>query len=279
MGYRLLATQRKVITTPYGNGHSGVDLGWQSTPNDAVLAHSQGVVTMAYHWNGVRTYGDNNSYGNFVKIRHSNGYSTLYAHLNDISVKVGDIVVKGQVIGHMGNTGNSYGEHLHFEVRTPAVNGADSVTNPTSYIEGDLPGLPTPCYKTGNYKVTSDELNVRAGANTATKIIGQLKKGEVVHITETTGSWGKFVNGWICLDYTKTTTEVQDYDMTQEQFNGMMDKYLKGLAMKTTSGWAEEAIDYVKKEGIMNGDADGKMRPRSFITREEVAQIFFNASK
>ena len=57
------------------------------------------------------------SYSNAVKLRHANGYNTLYAHMDYISVGSGQHVGRGQVLGRMGDTGNSYGAHLHFEVQ------------------------------------------------------------------------------------------------------------------------------------------------------------------
>jgi hypothetical protein len=119
--------------------HRGVDIGWSNTEaHNQVIAHSDGTVV----W--VQTGQKNNpgskgnaSYGNAVKIKHSNGYYTLYAHLQSVKVKKGEKVKEGQVIGIMGNTGNSYGRHLHFEVRKPN----DSRINPTKYIYCDLPGM------------------------------------------------------------------------------------------------------------------------------------------
>lgn len=51
-----------------------------------------------------------------IEIKHSNKFITKYAHLRKIHVKEGDIVIKGQMIGLQGNSGNSTGEHLHFEI-------------------------------------------------------------------------------------------------------------------------------------------------------------------
>lgn len=73
-------------------------------------------------------YGNNTSslgYGNYVEIDHGNGYVTLYAHLNSVSVGVGQVVSKKQVIGTMGNSGFSFGTHLHY-----AVYKNGSVINP-----------------------------------------------------------------------------------------------------------------------------------------------------
>ena len=77
----------------------------------------------------------NASYGNCVKIKHDNGYYTLYAHLEYTSVRKGQRVVKGQSIGYMGQSGKAFGTHLHFEVR----NTKDVRINPTNYINADLP--------------------------------------------------------------------------------------------------------------------------------------------
>lgn len=76
-----------------------------------IHAAAAGTVILAdnYGWNG--------GYGHYVKIRHSNGVITLYAHFQSIYVKKGQKVQSGEVIGLMGTTGHSTGCHLHFEVR------------------------------------------------------------------------------------------------------------------------------------------------------------------
>ena len=60
---------------------------------------------------------DPNGYGALIIVRHANGLETWYAHVDTISVKVGDTVAQGQVIGTVGDRGRSSGPHLHFEVR------------------------------------------------------------------------------------------------------------------------------------------------------------------
>ncbi|RMG59372.1 MAG: M23 family metallopeptidase, partial [Deltaproteobacteria bacterium] len=69
------------------------------------------------------------SFGNVVVIDHGNGYRSLYAHMSEILVRLGDYVQRGQVIGRVGTTGRSTGPHLHFEIR---VNGVP--TNPFRYL-------------------------------------------------------------------------------------------------------------------------------------------------
>ncbi|MBP7065948.1 MAG: peptidoglycan DD-metalloendopeptidase family protein [Ferrovibrio sp.] len=85
--------------------HKGVDFGAVSgTP---IQAAGEGVVEMA-GWNG--------GYGNYVRLRHGNGYATAYAHMTRMSVKPGQRVRQGQIIGTVGSTGRSTGPHLHYEV-------------------------------------------------------------------------------------------------------------------------------------------------------------------
>lgn len=75
---------------------------------------------------------DNKGYGNYVKIEHVNGLETLYAHMIKMpEVNVGDYVEAGQVIGNVGNTGNSTGPHLHLEV---LIDGEQQ--DPEQFLEG-----------------------------------------------------------------------------------------------------------------------------------------------
>lgn len=122
------------VTQDYkGSSHNGIDIVKKGYQLDHIVAHSDGKVIQAQ--DGLGNMKGTNSYGNYVKIEHENGYCTLYAHLEKgISVKKGQTVKKGQVLGYMGNSGNSYGGHLHFEVWE---NGKR--INPTSYLEADLP--------------------------------------------------------------------------------------------------------------------------------------------
>ncbi|MBQ2633473.1 MAG: peptidoglycan DD-metalloendopeptidase family protein [Oscillospiraceae bacterium] len=101
--------------------HAGVDIA--ASYGTAINAAAGGTVQ-------VSTY--NSSYGNYCVIYHSNGTTTLYAHMNSRPiVSVGQTVYAGQQIGYVGSTGLSNGPHCHFEVR---VNGAN--VNPLSYFSG-----------------------------------------------------------------------------------------------------------------------------------------------
>lgn len=93
-----------------GRGHNGVD--FRASSNTAVLAAASGVI----EGTGNTDVGRCESYGKWVLIKHGNGLSTLYAHLNLIKVTAGQQVNVGDTIGYSGNTGYSTGPHLHFGV-------------------------------------------------------------------------------------------------------------------------------------------------------------------
>ncbi|MDT0593506.1 M23 family metallopeptidase [Glaciecola petra] len=85
--------------------HKGVD--FAGKVGSSVIATGAGIVT----WSGERF-----GYGNLVEIDHGNGIKTRYGHNHALSVKIGDVVTKGQEIALMGSTGRSTGPHVHFEV-------------------------------------------------------------------------------------------------------------------------------------------------------------------
>lgn len=100
----------RAFTQFFWYGHPGIDVA--SPEGAAVVTADTGTVTFA-GWN---IYG----YGNLIVVNHGNGYETFYAHLSGINVVPGQIVYQGNVIGATGNTGNSSGPHLHYEVRINA---------------------------------------------------------------------------------------------------------------------------------------------------------------
>lgn len=99
--------------------HSGIDIDGET--GDAVYTADNGVVVYA-GWN-------NWGYGNVVVVNHGNGWQTLYAHLSAYNVGCGQSVWQGTVIGAIGNTGNSSGSHLHYEMM---YNGTK--VNPWDYL-------------------------------------------------------------------------------------------------------------------------------------------------
>lgn len=103
-----------------GRGHKGIDIAAPyGTP---IYAADSGTVTKSSTgWNG--------GYGNMITISHNDGNVTVYAHQSSLAVSYGDYVVAGQLIGYVGCTGDSSGNHLHFEVK---YNG--QYNNPTDYV-------------------------------------------------------------------------------------------------------------------------------------------------
>lgn len=90
----------------YFNGpHNGLDIG-AGYGSPIVAAQAGEVISAQYHW----------SWGNNVLIWHNETFSTRYAHMSSIAVSAGQYVEQGQIIGYVGSTGESFGNHLHFEV-------------------------------------------------------------------------------------------------------------------------------------------------------------------
>lgn len=133
-----------------GSAHNAIDL--RASVGTPVFAAEPGTVNMVQYWDG-KTIKGNQSYGNLIRIRHSNyqgtkQLETYYAHLSKILVSNGQTVSEGQIIGYSGNTGHSTGPHLHFEVR---VNRNRS--NPLYWLDDDFTcANPTVAKHLGTYK-------------------------------------------------------------------------------------------------------------------------------
>lgn len=126
---------------PVTTGWYSSNFGWRIDPFTGKNAFHEGVDFMAdvgtpvyAAGGGIVVYADNYAgYGNMIDIDHGNGLVSRYAHTSKIVVKAGDVVMKGQKIAEVGNTGRSTGAHLHFEVRHQ---GAPQ--NPQHYL--NMPG-------------------------------------------------------------------------------------------------------------------------------------------
>jgi murein DD-endopeptidase MepM/ murein hydrolase activator NlpD len=122
---------RKLEAESNGRQHTGIDLAAPSgTPYYAV---ARGKVILARY---------NGGYGNCVMIDHGGGIISLYGHSSSLNVKEGQTVEAGQLIGKVGDTGYSFGPHLHFEIR---IDGERE--DPITYLKGkgaDVPGKTDP---------------------------------------------------------------------------------------------------------------------------------------
>ncbi len=121
-GFTRLTTRFQENT--YGGRHRGIDIastGGRSIYGAPIVAADSGRVIRA---------GWDNSYGYCVYIDHGGGYVTRYAHASRLAVSLGQTVTKGQTIAYVGNTGDSFGAHCHFEV---ILNG--TLQNPMNYFQ------------------------------------------------------------------------------------------------------------------------------------------------
>ena len=128
-----------------------VDVVKKANQCDNIIAHTDGtVIKVMDKMTGTNCVHDPEGmgYGNYVMIQHNDNYVTLYAHLASVDVKQGQKVSKGSVIGFMGNTGFSYGAHVHFELRkykslnvTIGIHDTRNFEwlNPEPYLDADLP--------------------------------------------------------------------------------------------------------------------------------------------
>lgn len=121
----LYFAQEDCAKMPVEKGTIGSLYGYRIHPNTNTKKFHAGLDIRAKHGNSVyaafdgkvvEVIKDTKGYGNTIKIVHENGLVTLYAHLSQFSVKTGDVICKGKIIGKIGSSGNATGPHLHFEI-------------------------------------------------------------------------------------------------------------------------------------------------------------------
>ena len=121
-GTFIMPIEHYVVTSEWGGRwgrmHEGMDFG--ASTGTPIYAADGGKVIKANFWSG---------HGLCVEIDHGNGVVTRYSHCSAVHVSIGDLVYQGQHIANVGNTGHSFGSHLHFEVRVNDVS-----QNPRNYV-------------------------------------------------------------------------------------------------------------------------------------------------
>ena len=130
----------KNISSGFGNRtfrgkaqfHPGVD--YAAPKGTPIYSAADGVAYVA-------KYGDNGGWGNYVRVRHNDGYETVYGHASKLNIEEGTTVKAGQKIAEVGTTGNSTGNHLHFGVYKTPESGAqpkylEGYVDPLSWLEG-----------------------------------------------------------------------------------------------------------------------------------------------
>ncbi len=113
----------------YGRLTSGYGARWGTTHKGLDLAAPYGTPVKASDGGTVIFAGWGNGYGNLVKIDHGNGFVTYYGHNSRLAVSVGQKVAQGEVIAYVGSTGDSTGNHVHFEIRKNGI-----ACNPLNYL-------------------------------------------------------------------------------------------------------------------------------------------------
>lgn len=195
--------------------HSGMDFIGKNYACDHIIAIEKGIVATSKY---------SITAGYYVEVDHGNGYVSRYLHMKkgSILVKKGDKIIKGQVLGYMGNTGASAGAHLHFGMR---LNGID--VDPLDFLNGTVNLLEAKSineFTKGNYKAL-ETMNVRSGAGTKFPNVkvkdltsdgrkhatskslnakAQYKKGTTFTALEIidngkNGIWAKTPSGFICI--------------------------------------------------------------------------------
>lgn len=203
--------------------HKGIDVQGKNKVDDIVCPFAGKVVDCRNDMSGTASSGAD-AKGNFVTVDCGSGVQLRFLHLKkgSVTVKKGDTVKAGQIIGYMGLTGNTSGYHLHFDI---AING--NYVDPKPYLAGTkaLPVQTEPA--TGNYIVTSDDgANVRLGPGTnffkvsysqfTVNAKAQVKKLDKkcpdyfpkgVKLTlkqfkraDNGKWWGKCPSGWVCVN-------------------------------------------------------------------------------
>ena len=210
------------ITQGFVNGHRGLDLVGPNYTLDDIVSYANGTVNMVTNGYGNgKGEGVNWAYGNFVKIINDDGTVCLYDHMEYTSVKVGQRVSKGQVIGRMGNSGNSFGGHLHWEFWS--CNDYYKNIDPSPYLSPKEIKLPSPVVRDKNkrqFQVDyNDNLRVRTEPNLKCEVVGILNAG-IYNFSEEKDSdgykWVKLGNYWCaCTDMSR----ILEIEQVNEQVN------------------------------------------------------------
>lgn len=227
---KVLASGKQQITLYYGNQtlngkpyyHTGIDMVKEKNSLDTIVAASGGKVIKIV--SDIKGRDLAKGYGNYIEVQHGDGVITKYCHLKygSIKVKVGQFISSGQEIAYMGDTGYTFGAHLHFQI---IKNG--KTVDPLPYLNGKInltPYKEEVKYEKGNYIVMAKVLTVRKGPGIEygyyrypeltsnakeqiSKLINYPANGYVKNMEFTAleirnmkkESWARTPSGWVCL--------------------------------------------------------------------------------
>ena len=233
MECRILKNKKCIITQNYSNYHQAVDIVGDNYTLDNIIAHSDGIIVEIQDGIGnMKGSIGKLAYGNYIKIKHNDGYYTLYAHLqNNLTVKNNQSIKQGDIIGYMGDSGNAYGKHLHFEIFKD-----NQKINPTEYLNKELPSNNTNQNNNTNINInTNNNLRYKIGdtveingvyisSTSKEKLRPLINKGKITNIIPNTNNPYLLDNGNIGW--------VNDNTIIKEEIS----KPIKYLSNKTYKG-------------------------------------------
>ena len=251
------------ITQGFVNGHRGLDLVGPNYTLDDIVSYADGTVNMAVNGYGNgQGEGVNWAYGNFVKILNDDGTVCLYAHMEYTSVKVGQRVSKGQVIGRMGNSGNSFGGHLHWEFWS--CNDYYKNIDPSPYLAPKEIVLPSSVERDKNkrqFQVDyNDNLRVRTEPSLNSEVVGILNAG-IYNFTEEKENdgykWVKLDNFWCaCTDMSRIIEIEPIIDEKEEDSTNILEDS-KTLEIEHLKQEIEHYKDVLDKYTVFVAPNDG----------------------
>ena len=251
------------ITQGFVNGHRGLDLVGPNYTLDDIVSYANGTVNMATNGYGNgHGEGVNWRYGNFVKIINDDGTVCLYAHMEYTSVKVGQRVSKGQVIGRMGNSGNSYGGHLHWEFWS--CNDYYKNIDPSPYLAPKEIKLPSPVVRDKNkrqFQVDyNDNLRVRTEPSLNSEVVGILNAG-IYNFSEEKENdgfkWVKLDNYWCACTDMSRIIEIETIIDEKEEDNTNILEDTKTLEIEHLKQEIEHYKDVLDKYTVFVAPNDG----------------------
>lgn len=181
MDCRVLKKGKCIITQYYSQSHQAVDVVGENSTLDSIIAHSDGrIIAIQDGLSNLKGSTGTLSYGNYIKIDHGNGYQTLYAHMkNGLNYKTNQIIKKGDTLGYMGDSGNAYGAHLHFEVwkDTQRIDSQE-------FLNKDLPSTNEPITLKYSLGDIVEITGVYVSSTSKEKLRPLLTRGKITRIIE-----------------------------------------------------------------------------------------------
>ena len=194
--------------------HNAIDI---DSPNGTPIYAARPGVVISADWK--------DAYGNMAILYHEDiGVYTFYAHADSLTASAGSTVQAGDIIGYVGNTGNSYGSHLHFGICDNLLSGWPTITyyDPLtyfSYTDAPIQSVVEECDCTTDYagiyvtKNVTTYLNIRSGHGSNYSVVGEIQPGDEVKVTKSNGEWAhveyKGICGYSSLEFLEKKADLE----------------------------------------------------------------------